>query len=239
LFDYSTHDSGCTYSEIKYDQIKEYIRPLLQFAADHHTMQIEFFPKDYQGVSNDSYTGLLFASLFAGFERECHSNPDLYEKADDSSFREIKADIIEFIQKKKAEDAGKNREFYNGIEERVKQYGTQIGQMRKILTAYDCLSAALQNSMQNIFFLPSFSIDGTPTQDDIKKIADRIMAFRGKVIHEGDKSIFSDDEMPYVRFLEILAYSMLLKRVGIPDKGIELIIGVIFHCNYVAMETDP
>ena len=239
LLDYSTHDSGCTYSEIMYDQIKEYIRPLLQFAADHHTMQIEFFPKDYQGVSNDSYTGLLFASLFAGFERECHSNPDLYEKADDSSFREIKADIIEFIQKKKAEDAGKNREFYNGIEERVKQYGTQIGQMRKILTAYDCLSAALQNSMQNIFFLPSFSIDGTPTQDDIKKIADRIMAFRGKVIHEGDKSIFSDDETPYVRFLEILVYSMLLKRVGIPDKGIELIIGVIFHCNYVAMETDP
>jgi len=68
------------------------------------------------------------------------------------------------------------------------------------------------------------------------KISKTIMRFRGKVIHDGEKNTFSDDETPYVRFLEILVYSMILKRVGIPDKEIELIIGVIFHCNYVAME---
>lgn len=238
LLDYSTQDSECTYSEIKYCQIKEYTGSLLQFAADHHTMQIDFFPKGSHGLLNDSYNGLLFASLFAGFERECHSNHDLYEKADDSSIREKKDEIIKFIQEMKAEDTGNNKEFYNGIEERVKQYGTQVGQMRKILTAYDSLAKALQSSMQYIFFLPSLCISGTPTQDDIKKIANNIMAFRGKVIHEGEKSTFSNDETPYVRFLEILVYSMILKRVGIPDNGIELIIGVIFHCNYVAMETD-
>lgn len=238
LYDFSTQNSNCTISEIKYVQIKEYIGPLLQFAADHHDMQIDFFPKDYHGLLNDSYNGLLFASLFAGFERECHSAYELYEKADDSSFRDKKDEIIKLIREKKAEDATKYKEFYNGIEERVEQYGTQVGQVRKILNAYEVLAEALKKSMQNIFFMPSFRINGIPTQDDIKKIAKTIMSFRGKVIHEGDKSTFSDDETPYVQFLEILVYSMMLKRVGITDNGIELIIGMIFHCNFVAMEME-
>ena len=76
----------------------------------------------------------------------------------------------------------------------------------------------------------------SPLTQYINKIAKTIIRFRGKVIHDGEKSTFSDEETPYVRFLEILVYSMILKRVGIPDKGIELITGVIFHCNYAAME---
>ena len=238
LYDYSTQKTNCTFSEIKYDHIKEYIGLFLQFAADYHAMQIDFFPKEYHGLLNDPYNGLLFASLFAGFERECRSAHDLYEKADDSPFREKKDDILKLIQKKKAEDIGEYKEFYNGIEERVEQYGTQVGQTRKLLNAYEILTEALKDSMKNIFFTTAFSINETPTQDDIRRIANKIMAFRGKVIHEGDKSSFSDDETPYVRFLEILVYSMILKRVGIPDKEIELIIGVIFHCNYVAIEID-
>ena len=238
LYDFSTQNSSCTFSEIKYDQIKEYIEPLLQFAANNHTMQIDFFPKNYYDLSNDSYNGLLFASLFAGFERECHINHDLYEKTDDSLFREKKDEIMKFIQEKKAMDDGKNEEFYKGIMDRINQFGTQVGQVRKLLNAYSILAEAFQKSMQNVFFMPSFSISDIPTQDDIQKIAKKIMNFRGKVIHDGEKSTFSDDETPYVRFLEILVYSMILKRVGIPDNGIELIIGVIFNCNYVALEQE-
>ena len=238
LYDYSTHNSDCSFSEITYDHIKEYIEPLLQFAANNHAMQIDFFPKAYRGLLSDSYNGLLFASLFAGFERECHSDHELYEKADDSSFRDKKDEIIKFIQEKKVEDTGNNKEFYNEIEKRIEQFGTQVGQTRKVLNAYSTLAEALQKSMQNIFFMSSFSINDIPRSDDIKKIAKTILSFRGKVIHDGEKSTFSDEETPYVRFLEILVYSMILKRVGIPDKGIELIIGVIFHCNYVAMEAE-
>lgn len=128
--------------------------------------------------------------------------------------------------------------FYNSVEERINQFGTQIGQEKKLLKAYDILAKALQSSMQNIFFMPSFRINEVPTQEDINTIAKTIMRFRGKVIHDGEKSSFSDDETPFVRFLEILVYSMILKRVGIPDEGIEVIIGVIFHCNYVAMENE-
>lgn len=238
LFDYSIQDFDCTFSEIKYNQIKEYIGPLLQFSANHHAMQIDFLPKDYHGLLNDSYNGLLFASLFAGFERECHNDRNLYEKADDSPYRNKKDEIIEFIQKRKAEDNGDNEWFYNSVEERINQFGTQIGQEKKLLKAYDILAKALQSSMQNLFFMPSFRINEVPTQEDINIIAKTIMRFRGKVIHDGEKSTFSDDETPFVRFLEILVYSMILKRVGIPDEGIEVIIGVIFHCNYVAMENE-
>lgn len=238
LFDYSIQELECTYSEIKHHHIKEYIEPLLQFAVDHHGMQIDFFPKNFHGLFNDSYNGLLFASLYAGFERECHSNKDLYENADDSSFREKKDEIIMFIQKKKTENAVDCEWFYRGIEERVNQFGTQIGQEKRIIKAYDTLSEALQSSIHNIFFMPSFGISETPKPEDIKKIAKTILGFRGKVLHEGDKSTFTDDETPYVRFLEILVYAMILKRAGIPDKGIELIIGVIFDCNYAAVKTE-
>ena len=162
LFDYSIQDFECTYSEIKYNQIKEYMGLLLQFAADHHTMQIDFFPKGYHGLLNDSYNGLLFASLFAGFERECHCKHDLYEKADDSPFRDKKDEIIEFIQSKKTEDNGDNEWFYNSIEERINQFGTQIGQEKKLIKAYSILAEALQSSMQNLFFLPFFRIIDVP-----------------------------------------------------------------------------
>ena len=238
LFDYTIKDLECTYSEIRYNHIKEYIGSLLQFAANHHAMQIDFFPIGYHSLLNDSYNGLLFAALFAGFERECHSNHDLYEKADDSPFRNIKDEIIEFIQKKRAEENDDNEWFYNSVEERINQFGTQIGQEKKLLRAYSVLANALQTSMKNIFFMPSFSISEVPTQDDIIKISKTIMRFRGRVIHDGEKNTFSDDETPYVRFLEILVYSMILKRADIPDKGIELIIGVIFNCNYIAIENE-
>ena len=238
LFDYSIQELECTYSEMKHGHIKEYTGSLLQFAADHHGMQINFFPKDYHGLFNDSYNGLLFASIYAGFERECHAKKELYEDADDSLFRDKKDEIIEFIQKKKAENDGNNEWFYNGIEERVSQFGTQIGQEKRIVNAYEVLSKALNSSMQHIFFMPSFRITSSPHPEDVKRIAKTISGFRGKVLHDGEKSTFSDDEAPYVHFLEILVYSMILKRAGIPDERIELIIGVIFHCNYVAMETE-
>ena len=90
--------------------------------------------------------------------------------------------------------------------------------------------------MQEIFFYSDIKIQQHPTEKEIKKIANAIMRLRGNVLHDGTKNSFSNKEFPYVRFLEILVYSMMLKRAKISNKSIELIVGAIFHCNTIAFE---
>lgn len=236
LFDYNQSEPKCTYSDMIYPFIKNNIGSLLQFASDNQTLLIDFFPNKYFDISGKGCDSQLFASLFAAFERECHENEDLYIKTDDSQIREKKDELIKYIKSERV----KNSEFswfYQGIEERINQFGTQIGQCRKITNAYNTLSESLQESMQQVFFYSNIKIQQYPTKKEINKIADEIMQLRGKVLHDGTKNSFSNEEIPYVRFLEILVYSMMLKRADIPNKSIESIIGVIFHCNTIAIET--
>lgn len=238
LYDYSHKRDECTFSNIKYSIIKTHIQDLLQFAADNYTMQIDFFPQDFRGLFDDSINGLLFASLYAGFESECNKNVQLYQPADDSPFREQKNEIIQFIREKRQSDTKDMEKFYQDIETRINQYGTEVGQSRKIINAYNALSDALQSSMQNIFLtLPDKKAD-FPNKQEIKKIANFLLNLRGKVIHRYEKNVFSIEEQQYVQFLEILLYSMILKRAGVSNKGIEHMIGSAFSCNFSYMDDE-
>ncbi len=225
LIDFSIKDHDCAFSLVKYAHIRKHINSLLQFAADNHTMQIDFFPNEFRSIRNDPYNGMLFASIFAGFERECHNDKDMYEKVDDSHIRQKKQEIIDLIHRHKDEDED-NKWFYSGIEERINQFGTQMGQERRIINAYQVLSNALCRFMNHVFFTPLTGFDNPAP--DIKEIAKSLSRYRGKVIHDGEKTTFSIDEIPYVHFLEILVYSMILKRASLPDKEIETLVGVVF-----------
>ena len=180
----------------------------------------------------------MFASLYAGFESECNKNVQLYQPADDSPFREQKNEIIQFIREKRQSDTKDMEKFYQDIETRIYQYGTEVGQSRKIINAYNALSDALQSSMQNIFLtLPDKKAD-FPNKQEIKKIANFLLNLRGKVIHRYEKNVFSIEEQQYVQFLEILLYSMILKRAGVSNKGIEHMIGSAFSCNFSYMDDE-
>lgn len=47
---------------------------------------------------------------------------------------------------------------------------------------------------------------------------------------------FSDVDAQKIRFLEILTYSQLLKRIRLEDPDIERVIGALFGCNYVLFQ---
>lgn len=68
---------------------------------------------------------------------------------------------------------------------------------------------------------------------DVKTIAKELTALRAKIAHDNYCEELNNNEIENIRFLEILAYSMFLKRAEIDDNGIELIIGCVFKCNYL------
>lgn len=76
-------------------------------------------------------------------------------------------------------------------------------------------------------------LQGALTSGQINKIAGEIAALRGTVVHGDFTGEFSDVQGQMLRFFEVLIYAQMLKRAQIEDDGIELIIGAIFHCNYV------
>ena len=227
LTDYSqSQNQECSYSEVKYTLVKENIQNLLQFSANNNNMQIGFIPNTFREILNDSYDGLLFATLYASFESECHEKKEIYAQADDSALKNEKKELIDFIEDKSKRSDQNLKNFCSDIKGRIIQYGTQIGQEKKIINAYSILSKALDDILQYVFFLPSFRINKYPSKEDIKIIAKKINEFRGNVIHGGGKNTFSVEEAPFVQFLEILVYSMTLKRAGLEDGDIQRMIRV-------------
>ena len=73
------------------------------------------------------------------------------------------------------------------------------------------------------------------TEKEIAQIASCLVKLRAQVSHEYSLSSFDDLQAEYIHFLEILVYAQMMKRARIDDAGIELLMGIVFHCNYTYM----
>lgn len=238
LFDYSGVNEVIGYSEVGYELIKPYIGALLQFAADNIDLPIYYFPKDGTRFLGEDYNGVLFAALFAVFERECKQNGELYVKTDDSKISSVRNELVSQIEILKNAKSVEESEFISNVVSRIKDLGTQMGQKARIINACNTLAPILNSSYEHVFYYPELRIKGVPSKNQIKQIAEKLVILRNAVIHDGSKNEFTDEESQYVRFFEILVYTLILKRVGIPDAGIERLIGVVFNSNYVALNEE-
>lgn len=211
---------------IQYDYFKPYIGQLLQFAADNKNINLNFYPKDI----NESYSYDIerFLAIFAAFENECKENPALYERKADNSPMLIKEDLLEVINNFGNNDqiSADDRIFLSLVKGRIAQLGTQFGQRKKIENAYKQNINILEESMEFIF----------PSGFKIEEVASFLVELRNKIVHSNFHTIFDREETNIIRFLEILTYVMLFKRIGIEDKGIEILIGVVFGCNTKHMQ---
>ena len=75
-----------------------------------------------------------------------------------------------------------------------------------------------------------------PSGFKIEEVGSFLVELRNKIVHSNFHTIFDREETNIIRFLEILTYVMLFKRIGIEDKGIEILIGVVFGCNTKHMQ---
>ncbi len=208
-------------SDINYTNFKPHINKILQLIAEDKDLHLRHLPRYENELFY--YDVHRYLSCFAAFEYECTSKPKLFNQTEDETVENIRIDIldrIDNIDKKILNGAEKS--FLNQSKDRISQLGTQFGQVKKITNAY--------YKMENIFCNTPYLIYGNK---DVKAIAKELTTLRVKIAHNNYYEELTSDQIENIRFLEILAYSMLLKRAEIDDSGIELIIGSVFKCNYL------
>ena len=220
-------------NDIDYMCYRPYVQRFLQFAADNPDYSFNHYPSDGARFLGCHYSSLDFISIFSAFEKECSSNPKLFEKIDASDMNCVREKLLNLIDGNDSLVRNDDEKaFVDQAKDRIKQLGTQYGQKQKIINAYQVMKKSLDNSTEYIFILPEFRRRGHLADEDINTISKTLSEQRGKIAHGSDFDGFSDMDARRIKFLEILTYAMMLKRLGLDDPDIERIIGVVFSCNY-------
>lgn len=236
LIDYiNKNEIGLRNFSHEYSNFKPFISKFLQFAADNSDYDFRHFISGGFKIRGKNYTILDFLYIFGAFEQEFNKQAKKTVATHESlKQKEIKEKIIEYIEG--FNDPNNNNEvneFICNAKGRISQLGTQMGQTGKIVNAYEQVRTALDSSLKNIFFFKSITVCKSLEDKQVKKIANYLADTRGKITHGCFDLVFSDEEAQKIRFLEILTYALLLRRLNMTDEEIEKIIGAVFMCNYV------
>lgn len=217
-------------SNIEYNFFKPYINKLLQLVADDSDGLITHFPE--LNESRFDYDVLRFLKVFIAFESECSKRKVRYENANDSSVKVIKKDAVNAMKLLRT-DATDNEEkdFVDQAIDKITKIGTEYGQNKKIQNAYEVLSTCLCSSMNQIFWTNKNS--NIENSEIVKETAKALASTRGKIAHGSFTGELTDADMTNIRFLDILVYAQILKRAGVDDNQIELILGCEFLCNSI------
>lgn len=193
---------------------------ILQFCANNLEKNLNFLPD--KSVFYNNYTGDRILKIFSSFEKEFQLNNDL-SNIDTAEFEDSRKEILKFIRELPRDDSEERKKFLDGLGSSVSNFGKNYGQKRKIIVAYEYCDNVLKNSIRRLFF----------NNFDLKKVAQRITDLRNKLTH--DNPIFIDtnniEELRIINFLDILNYTLILKRIGLEDEKIKVVIGLRFHIN--------
>ena len=220
--------------EIEYKNYKSYIQQFLQFSADHLDYTLYHYPVNGIRYRGDHYTAIDYINIFSAFEAECHAKQEIYENINTSNIQNIKDIMVTQLDEYPKNILTKEElKFLENAKNRILQLGTQYGQVMKVMNAYQVLHKVLDKSIENIFYLKEFRLKGHLQEKELKKIANFLVKERGKIAHGGFSGAFSDVDAQKIRFLEIITYAQLLKRIGLKETDIERVIGAVFGCNYI------
>lgn len=224
LSEYSRDTNRHTHCEPSFVYFNEGISDLLQIVADENDLPIEHFPN--QSFDIDEYSGQRFAAIFAAFEYECkRGEMKNITTADTAATIEIRDRVLAKISEINATEAN-DRDFVFAIKQKIKSYGTEMGQKQKVKVAYEYAKDCLEHSVKYLSF-HNKGIDAV-----LKQIAD----LRGKTVHSEIGKSFTKEEEECIRFMDVLQYSLLLKRTSLQQHDIEIILGGLFGCNNVRIE---
>ena len=237
LFDWTGVGSKRSFfSEVEYRYIKPYIENLLQFSADNADISLAFLPNADFRWNRTDYSPQTLTALFAAFESEYKANRCAYEIEATEDLSAIKKAVIEKVRECSSQPLSEvERTFLLQAENRIFNLGNQIGQTRKVNNTISTLRQALNSSAEQLFIRGRIGSSDGFSEKEIEQISKALVKLRAQVSHEYSLSEFDDLQAEYIHFLEILVYAQMLRRAGIDDAGIELLIGIVFHCNYTYM----
>lgn len=238
LHDFCTDDGFCIAAhDVEYGCYKPYVQRFLQFAADNPEYTFFHYPKDGIRYRGRHYSAVDFLNIFSVFESECHASPEIYENVDTTKIQSIKDCLVSIIDEYPNTGLSNDETaFISNARANLLKQGTEFGQRKKIKNAYSVLKKALESSIENIFCLPAFRCKGDLTSKNLNEVVEFLTGQRGAIAHGRFSGVFSDADAQKIHFLEILTYAQMLKRVGLDDKDIERVVGVLFGCNYVVFK---
>lgn len=208
---------------------RQYIGKFLQFAANSSDFSFLHFPSENIRFFGKDFKFYDCISIFSAFESEYKANKNIYGKIDLEAAKSIREKVVGKIKELKKEPLNDEEKKY--VEEAcssVYQIRTQFGQKQKIVNAYNSLESALENQVINIFLRERACFNTERWKAEINLITKKITELRNKYIHGDTTVTVNDNESEYIRFLEILTYSMLLKRMGFLDEEISNIVKTLF-----------
>lgn len=212
-------------SSSEYIYFEPFISQLLQLVSDDIGFSIRHLPSEEDDLFK--YDVIRYLSVFSAFEYECNKNADVYLNISDEPVKIIKKDLQRKIGEMKINASNSiEKNFLSNAHDRIAQLGTQYGQERKITNAYNKLEGIIKDSMRFLF----------PRGYTIKEVASNLTKLRAKIAHDNLYRDLTEDEFRNIRFMDVICYILLLKRAGVDDCNIEIIIGAVFQCNFKYME---
>lgn len=225
------------YNQVEYRYLQPYIQKLLQFSADNMDISLRFLPDATYRWHRTDYYPEIIPLLFAAFESEYAANKTFYETVPEEDIGALKEKMLEKLTDCITDDmSGADKAFIAQAKNSIKNLGNQVGQTRKMQNVIGALEPIFRSSAQHLFIRGRLGSSDGFSSEEINKIVKQIVGLRAQISHEYTLTELNDEQTEYVRFLEILVYSQMLKRAGIDNEGIEILIGIVFNCNFVFME---
>lgn len=207
---------------------KPYIQKLLQFTFDNEDLSLQHLPVHQFHYSPRDFDPITFSRLFTAFENECHKNAAIYEHVHVSPTDKIRARILGMLKaEKKNTETEEELKFIDDSIDRISQLGTSMGQKAKIIRAFDSVYSVLES------YLPfmTHAADLQDYRDHTKKLLSTIPSLRASILHDGNRSLISQEQADALIILESIVYIQMLRRAGIKDDDIKKIFGFVFEFN--------
>lgn len=235
LINYETKSTDVRFalSSSGYRHFRPYQNAIISLFANDANLSLSHIPKDYRYRGSDHSTNSI-VQLFSAFESEFERAKDRYLCHDPSTIARIKElTLTQLAALSNGSLCSEEKAFLEQAKQQIQRIGTQIGQRKKIMVVFSSFYEVLKSS--TILFV-NF-VGEEPGEKEWKEFArhcaDHIVDLRSKAAHTDMNITISDEEADYLHLLEIVLYCQMLRRAGIDDHGIEVLIGLVFHCNDV------
>lgn len=166
------------------------------------------------------YSPFRIAAICSAFEHEYKMN-NIYNNKSQMGDLPIKKVLIKYIDNIAAKD-NLEKDFLKTAKDKIKNIGNGVGLIQKIKNAYQINKDVFESS-----YIERYVIDDEFT----KKAAESFAVLRNKKLHDNMDEAFSDEDLLYVRFIDMLQFAMVLRRSGYDTKDISIIVGILFACN--------
>lgn len=196
----------------------EKLGELLSIIASEPEFSIKHLNKEWS--DEFSYSAERLGAVSSAFEYEYKKNA-VYPQNSEIDAPVTRTAIVDFISNMEIKESGATK-FLELAKSQISGLGKRPGLRQQIINAYKENSRAMDSSINNLLHRHKGSVEDA---------ASTFAKLRGKVLHNEMGYEFDDKESECIRFVSILQFVMVLKRVQYSDAAIEKIIGRAFMCN--------